>query len=349
MTSPSEISAAAGAADRQLTAELDTDANEYRRRQPPGDIAALQAQVRELARERKAVILAHNYQVPEVQDVADVVGDSLNLARAAAATTAEVIVLCGVHFMAETAAILNPDKTVLLPDLDAGCSLADTINAEQLREWKAQHPDAVVVTYVNTSAEVKAESDYCCTSSNAAAVIRAIPEDRSILFAPDLFLGAYLEQVTGRRLHVWPGECHVHAGIRPQDLDEVRRHHPDADLLVHPECGCASSCMYLAAVGDLDPTRTHVLSTEGMVEHVRRSSNRHFVIATEIGIIHRLGKEVPEAKLVAASERAVCRYMKTITLPKVLRSLQEGVHRVSVPDEVAVRARRALERMVSLG
>ena len=312
---------------------------------------AIADEVRRLARERNAVILAHNYQVPEVQDVADVVGDSLGLSRAAARTDADVIVFCGVHFMAETAAILNPERRVLLPDLEAGCSLADTIDADQLRAWKSRHPGAVVVTYVNTTAEVKAESDYCCTSGNARAVIEAIPADREILFAPDMFLGGYLERITGRAMRVWPGECHVHAGIRPADLERARQEHADADLLVHPECGCASSCMYWAASGDVDAARAHVLSTEGMIEHVRSSPRREFVIATETGILHRLRREVPDAdkRFHAVSERAICRYMKRITLDKVLRSLREDVHHVTVPEPVAARARRALERMVSLG
>jgi quinolinate synthase len=315
------------------------------------EIGALQAEVRRLARERNAVILAHNYQVPEVQDVADVVGDSLGLSRVAASTDADVIVFCGVHFMAETAVILNPGKRVLLPDLEAGCSLADTIDADQLRAWKARHPDAVVVTYVNTTAEVKAESDYCCTSGNARAVIEAIPPERAILFAPDMFLGTYLERITGRSMHVWPGECHVHAGILPADLERARREHGDADLLVHPECGCASSCMYWAATGDVDAERTHVLSTEGMIEHARSSSRREFVIATETGILHRLRREVPDLdkRFVAVSERAICRYMKKITLPKVLRSLRDDLHHITVPEPIAARARLALERMVSLG
>ncbi len=312
------------------------------------DVAALQAEVRALAAARSAVILAHNYQVPEVQDVADVVGDSLGLSRAAAATDADVIVFCGVHFMAETAAILNPGRRVLLPDLEAGCSLADTIDAGQLRAWKARHRDAVVVTYVNTTAEVKAESDYCCTSGNARAVIEAIPAGREILFAPDMFLGTYLERVTGRRMHVWPGECHVHAGILPEDLDRARREHGDADLLVHPECGCASSCMYFAASGDVDAARTHILSTEGMIDHARTAGRRSFVVATETGILHRLRKEVPDARFAAVSERAICRYMKRITLPRVLRALRDDVHHVTVPDDVAAGARLALERMVSL-
>jgi quinolinate synthase len=315
------------------------------------EIAELQQAVRRLARERNAVILAHNYQLPEVQDVADIVGDSLGLSREAARTDADVIVFCGVHFMAETAVILNPGKRVLLPDLGAGCSLAATIDADQLRAWKARHPDAVVVTYVNTTAEVKAESDYCCTSGNARAVIEAIPEGREILFAPDMFLGTYLERVTGRSMRVWPGECHVHAGIRAEDIERARAEHGDADLLVHPECGCASSCLYLAASGGVDSSRVHLLSTEGMVEHARRSNRREFVIATETGIIHRLGKEIPDRdkRFYAVSENAVCRYMKRITLPRVLRALRQDVHAVTVPQPVADRARLALERMVSLG
>jgi quinolinate synthase len=330
---------------------LEQDAAGYRAREVPQDVPGLQREIRRLAAERNAVILAHNYQVPEVQDVADVVGDSLGLSRAAAATDADLIVFCGVHFMAETAVILNPEKKVLLPDLEAGCSLSETIDASQLRAWKAKHPGAVVVTYVNTSAEVKAESDYCCTSGNAQAVIEAIPRDREILFAPDLFLGTYLERVTGRSMQVWPGECHVHAGIRAEDVDRALEAHGGADLLVHPECGCASSCMYFASTGDLDASRVHILSTEGMLKHAQASSRREFVVATEIGILHRLGKETPDAakRFYAVSERAVCRYMKRITLPKLLRSLREDVHRVTVPEATASRARLALERMVSLG
>jgi quinolinate synthase len=315
------------------------------------ETGALQSAIRRLARERNAVILAHNYQLPEVQDVADLVGDSLGLAREAARTEAEVIVFCGVHFMAETAAILNPDKKVLLPDLEAGCSLAETIDAQQLRAWKARYPEAVVVTYVNTSAGVKAESDYCCTSGNARAVIEAIPKDREILFAPDMFLGTYLERITGRQMRVWQGECHVHAGIRSQDIERARAEHGNADLLIHPECGCTSSCMYLAASGDMDASKVHVLSTEAMVQHARRSPQREFVVATETGILHRLGKEVSDTdkRFYAVSEHAVCRYMKRNTLPKVLRSLRQDLYQVTVPQEIAARARLALERMVSLG
>jgi quinolinate synthase len=281
--------------------------------------------------------------VPEVQDVADFVGDSLGLSREAAATDADVIVFCGVHFMAETAKILSPAKTVLIPDLDAGCSLAASITADQLRSWKAEHPGAVVVTYVNTTAEVKAESDFCCTSGNARQVIEAIPDDREILFAPDLFLGIWLERVTGRKLTLWLGECHVHAGIRPADIERWQADAPDAELLVHPECGCASQCM---AFGN---GRTHILSTEGMVRFAEASEKRRFLVATETGILHRLHKEVPGKSFEAVSERAICAYMKMITLEKLRDSLRHGRFAVDVPPDVAERARLALERLVAIG
>ncbi len=294
-------------------------------------------------RERNAVILAHNYQLPEVQDVADYVGDSLGLSREAAATDADVIAFCGVHFMAETAVILSPDKTVLLPDLDAGCSLADSITGDQLRAWKAENPGAVVVSYVNTTADVKAESDYCCTSGNAKAVIEAIPADQEILFLPDMYLGLWLEKVTGRSLRIWLGECHVHAGIRPADIERWQDEAPDAELLVHPECGCASQCM---AFGN---DRTHILSTEGMVKFARTSPKSRFLIATETGILHRLRKDAPEKTFEAVSERAVCRFMKMTTLEKLRDSLRDGKHVVTVPDDVAAKARLAIERMVAIG
>jgi quinolinate synthase len=312
------------------------------------DVAELQAQVRALAAERNAVILAHNYQLPEVQDVADLVGDSLGLSQAAASTEADVIAFCGVHFMAETAAILSPDRTVLIPDLDAGCSLAATIDADALRRWKAENPGAVVVSYVNTTAEVKAESDYCCTSGNARAVIEAVPADRDILFLPDMFLGAYLERITGRRMKVWPGECHVHAGIRSDDVSRMLDEHPEADLLIHPECGCASQCMYAAANDANVARRTKVLSTEGMVGHVTVSDRREFVVATETGILHRLRREAPDRRFYAMSERAVCRYMKMITLPKLRDALRDMRHVVSVDPETAGRARGAIQRMVEI-
>src|SRR6266851_2455382 len=292
-------------------------------------VDTLHEEVRALARERNAVILAHNYQLPDVQDVADYVGDSLGLSRQAAATEADAIVFCGVHFMAETAAILSPHKTVLIPDLRAGCSLASSITAEQLRAWKAEHPGAVVVSYVNTTAEVKAETDYCCTSGNAKAVIEAIPADREILFCPDMFLGMWLERVTGRRLNVWLGECHVHAGIRPADIERWQADAPDAELLVHPECGCASQCMAFAN------DRTHILSTEGMVKFAKASPKERFLVATETGIIHRLQKEAPEKRFEAVSERAICKYMKMITLEKLRNSLRDWKHVVTVEPEIA--------------
>jgi quinolinate synthase len=306
-------------------------------------VSALHEEVRALARERDAVILAHNYQRPEVQDVADYVGDSLGLSREAAATDAAAIVFCGVHFMAETAKILSPEKTVLLPDLAAGCSLADSITAEQLRAWKAEHPGAVVVSYVNTTADVKAESDYCCTSGNATAVIEAIPADREILFLPDVFLGIWVERVTGRRLTKWMGECHVHAGIHPQDVERTRAAAPDAELLVHPECGCASQCMAFA------DDRTHILSTEGMIERARRGPAERFLVATETGILHRLRAEAPGKRFEAVSERAICRYMKMTTMEKLRDSLREWRHEITVDPAVAERARGAIERMVAIG
>jgi len=302
----------------------------------------LQEEVRALARERDAVVIAHNYQRPEVQDVADYVGDSLGLSRQAAATDASTIVFCGVHFMAETAAILSPEKTVLLPDLDAGCSLAASITADQLRDWKAEHPGAVVVSYVNTTAEVKAETDYCCTSGNAKQVIEAIPADREILFLPDLFLGLWLERVTGRKLTIWLGECHVHAGIRPDDIERWHREAPDAELLVHPECGCASQAMAFA------DGRTQILSTEKMVDYARRSPAKRFLVATETGILHRLEREAPGKRFEPVREDAVCRYMKVTTLEKVRDSLRELKHRITVEPDIADKARLAIERMVAI-
>ena len=311
---------------------------------------ALQDDIRRLARERNAVILAHNYQRPEVQDLADYVGDSLGLSREAAKTGADVIVFCGVHFMAETAAILSPSKTVLLPDLAAGCSLASTIDAAQLRAWKAEHPGATVVSYVNTSAEVKAESDYCCTSGNAVDVINAIPADQEILFLPDMFLGAHVRRITGRaNMHVWMGECHVHAGIDPENIRLQRSLHPDAEFLVHPECGCATSVVEAVSAGDVDPDGVHILSTEGMMRRPGETSATDFVVATEVGILHRLKRSYPGKNFFAANERASCVYMKVTTLAKVAESLTHLRHRITVPAEIAARARLSIERMVSIG
>ena len=319
---------------------------------PPAEaagIARMQAEVRELARTRGAVILAHNYQVPEVQDVADYVGDSLGLAIEATQTEAPVIALCGVYFMAETAKILNPARTVLIPDVTAGCSLADSITVEQLLEWKADHPGAVVVSYVNTTAAVKAESDYCVTSGNAQAVIRAIPADRPILFLPDVFLGTWLKQSLGRdNMEVWMGECHVHAGIRPSEIGSNLAAHPGADLLIHPECGCTSRYVWARNGGSLPVPGTYVLSTEGMVKHAHTSPTGVHLVATETGLLHRLRKEAPDKTFVAADEGAVCRYMKQITLEKLRDSLRDMQPQVEVDPVVAGRARLAIERMLAI-
>jgi quinolinate synthase len=310
----------------------------------------LHDEIRRLAEARNAVILAHNYERPEIQDVAHYVGDSLGLSREAAKTDAEVIVFCGVHFMAETAAILSPEKTVLLPDLAAGCSLAATIDAEQLRGWKAEHPGAVVVAYVNTTAEVKAESDYCCTSGNAVEVVNAIDPDTEILFLPDMFLGAHVRRITGRQnIHVWMGECHVHAGIDPEHINFQRAAHPEAEFLIHPECGCATPVVEAISAGAIDPHNVHILSTEGMIKRPQESSAEEFIVATELGILHRLRRMNPGKKFFAANDRAQCAYMKVTTLPKVLRSLETLTHQITVPEEVAARARLAIERMIAIG
>jgi len=313
-------------------------------------IAELQAEIKELAKARNAVILAHNYERAEVQDVADFVGDSLGLSREAAKTSADVIVFCGVHFMAETAAILSPQKTVLLPDLAAGCSLASTIDADGLRQWKAEHPGAVVVAYVNTTADVKAESDYCCTSGNAVEVVNSIDPDREILFLPDMFLGAHVRRLTGRKnMHVWMGECHVHAGIDPENIRLQRSLHPQAEFLIHPECGCSTSVLEAMSAGDVDPEGVQILSTEGMIKRPALSNADEFIVATEVGILHRLRRENPSKRFFAANDRASCAYMKVTTLPKVLASLQHNRHRITVAAPVADRARRAIERMVAIG
>jgi len=321
---------------------------------PREEVDGFSEEIRALADERDAVILAHNYQLPEVQGVADYVGDSLGLSQQAAASAAEAIAFCGVHFMAETASILAPEKTVLLPDPGAGCSLADAITADELRAWKAEHPGAVVVMYVNTSAEVKAETDYCCTSSNAVQVVEHIwrehGPDTEILFGPDMFLGAYVEQVTGRRMRVWMGECHVHAGIRPADIAQVRGEHPGADFLIHPECGCSTSVMEYVAAGDVDAESTHMLSTGGMLAHARHSEADTFIVATETGMLHPLAAGNPDKRFVAANPEAVCAYMKMITLPKLCDALRDGGegYTVQVAPEIADRARIPIERMVAI-
>jgi quinolinate synthase len=318
------------------------------------NVPALQDEVRALAAERGAVILAHNYQLPEVQQVADFVGDSLGLSQQAARTDAEVIAFCGVHFMAETASVLSPDKTVLLPDMDAGCSLADSITAEQLRAWKAQHPEAVVVMYVNTTAEVKAETDYCVTSANAVGVVEHIYRehgpDTEILFGPDMFLGAYVEKQTGRPMHVWDGECHVHAGIRPSDISAMRSAHPGADFLIHPECGCSTSVMEYVAAGDVASDGVHMLSTGGMLGYAADAApGTTAIVATEIGMLHPLREARPDVDFIAANEAASCRYMKMITLPKLRDALRDMAPVVKVPEAIAERARVPIERMVAIG
>ena len=326
------------------------------------EIGALQAEVRRLARERNAVILAHNYQLPEVQDVADYVGDSLGLSRRAAAAEAEMIVFCGVHFMAETASILCPEKTVLIPDLDAGCSLAASIDAEQLAQWRAQYPRGVVVMYVNTTAEVKALTDYCCTSANAVEVVRHIYEthgpDTEILFGPDLWLGAYVEKELGRRMHVWDGECHVHAGIRPADIEATRAAHPGADFLVHPECGCSTAVMEYVAAGDISSEGVHMLSTGGMLAYAEQAERRvqaaeggrrEAVVATEVGMLYPLRVAAPDVDFIPANAEASCQYMKMITLPKLCDALREMRFEVRVAPEIAERARVPIDRMVALG
>jgi quinolinate synthase len=318
------------------------------------NLPALQDEVRALAAERGAVILAHNYQLPEIQDVADFVGDSLGLSQRAAAADRELIVFCGVHFMAETASILCPEKRVLIPDLDAGCSLADSITASQLRGWKAQHPRAVVVMYVNTSAEVKAETDYCCTSANAVAVVEHIYREHGdgteILFGPDMFLGAYVEKTLGHPMHVWDGECHVHAGIRPEDISAVRAANPGADFLIHPECGCSTSVMEYVAAGDVSSEGVHMLSTGGMLRYAGEHSGERgtAIVATETGMLHPLRHAAPQMDFIAANEAAHCRFMKMITLPKLRDALRDDVHEVKVPGPVADRARVSIERMVAI-
>ena len=316
----------------------------------PEEVAALQEEIHRLARSRNAVVLAHNYQRPEVQDVADYVGDSLGLSRQAARTEAELIIFAGVHFMAETAAILSPSKRVLLPDLRAGCSLAATITAADVRKWKAQFPDYISVGYVNTTAEVKAELDYCCTSGNALDVIDAIPADKGILFLPDFFLGAHVRRMRpDRRVEVWMGECHVHKGIRAETLNAARERYPDAEVLVHPECGCAGQLIYEMGHGDIRPEGLHIASTEGMVRAVTERPASRFIVATETGIIHRMQQMAPAKEFIAADPEAVCAFMKTITLPAVRDSLLLDQYHITVPPDIAARARGAIDRMVALG
>ncbi len=309
-----------------------------------------QDQVRRLADERDAVILAHNYQLPEIQDIAHHTGDSLGLSRIAAEVEASTIVFCGVHFMAESAKILSYDKTVLIPDARAGCSLAETITADQLRAWKAEHPGAVVVSYVNTTAAVKAETDICCTSSNAVEVVQSIPADQDVLFCPDQFLGAHVQRLTGRdNMHIWMGECHVHAGINGAELKARVAEEPDAELFVHPECGCATSALYLVSSGAVPETRTKILSTGGMIDAARDTTAATVLVATETGMLHQLRQANPAVDFQPVNRAAVCKYMKMITPSKLLRSLREGVDEIVIDREIADRARLSVERMIAIG
>ncbi|WP_328443036.1 MULTISPECIES: quinolinate synthase NadA [unclassified Amycolatopsis] len=312
--------------------------------------AAWAEEVRRLAKERDAVLLAHNYQVPEIQDIADHTGDSLALSRIAASSDASTIVFCGVHFMAETAKILAPEKTVLIPDARAGCSLADSITGAELRAWKAEHPGAVVVSYVNTTAEVKAETDICCTSSNAVDVVASIPADQEVLFLPDQFLGAHVKRITGRdNIHIWAGECHVHAGINGAELAARAAEDPEADLFIHPECGCATSALYLAGEGAVAPERVKILSTGDMVHEARDTKAKSVLVATEIGMIHQLRKAAPDIDFRAVNDRASCRYMKMITPAALLRCLRDGLDEVHVDLETASKARASVQRMIEIG
>mgnify|MGYP000867974254 FL=1 len=322
----------------------------------PAELDAMKEEVRALAAERDAVILAHNYQVPEIQDVADYVGDSLGLSQRAAQVDQPVIAFCGVHFMAETASILCPDKQVLLPDHDAGCSLADSITPAELSAWQAQHPGALTVMYVNTTAAIKAQTDYCCTSGNAVNVVRHIlaehGEDTEILFGPDMFLGAFVEKTVGRKMHVWNGECHVHAGIRPRDIQDVRDEHPGSEFLIHPECGCVTSVMEYVAAGDVDAEGVHMLSTGGMLAFAQQAEREHpgeeVIVATETGMLYPMQQAAPDVTFVPANRAAVCRYMKMITLPKLRDSLRDLSGEVKVPADVAEKARVPIERMVAI-
>ncbi|MBI3215295.1 MAG: quinolinate synthase NadA [Mycobacterium sp.] len=308
------------------------------------------AEIRRLLKLRGATLLAHNYQLPAIQDVSDHVGDSLALSRLAAEAPEDTIVFAGVHFMAETAKILSPEKTVLIPDQRAGCSLADSITADELRAWREEYPDAVVVSYVNTTAAVKALTDICCTSSNAVEVVASIPADRDVLFCPDQFLGAHVRRMTGRQnLHIWAGECHVHAGINGDELAAQARSHPDAELYVHPECGCATSALYLAGEGSFPADRVKILSTGGMLDAARESHARQVLVATEVGMLHQLRRAAPDIDFQAVNDRASCKYMKMITPAALLRCLVEGADEVHVDLDTAALARASVQRMIEIG
>lgn len=309
----------------------------------------LKEEIMRLKKEKDVVILAHNYQIPDVQDIADFTGDSLGLSRQAASVHQKTILFCGVHFMAETAAIISPEKKVLIPDLEAGCSLSDSITVDELRNWKNQHPNAIAVGYVNTTAEIKAELDYCCTSANAVNVVKSIPEDKDILFLPDMFLGSYVAKMTGRKnMHIWAGECHVHAGITPEDVTKKLESMQDAEFLIHPECGCTTPMMYDVADGSYDDKKVSILSTEGMLKHANKSKSKNFVVATETGILYKMKQQNPGKTFIPASEKAECQYMKMITLEKVYDTLINEKNVVTVPKEIADKARLAIDRMLAI-
>jgi quinolinate synthase len=311
--------------------------------------STLKEEILRLKKEKDVVILAHNYQIPDVQDIADFTGDSLGLSRKAATVPQKTILFCGVNFMAETAAIICPEKRVLIPDLEAGCSLSDSITVDELRNWKKQHPDAIAVGYVNTTAEIKAELDYCCTSSNAVNVVKSIPEDKDILFLPDMFLGSYVAKMTGRKnIHIWAGECHVHAGITPEDVTEKLNSMDDTEFVIHPECSCTTPFMYDAANGSFDDHKVSILSTEGMLNHVKESTAKNFVVATETGILYKMKKDNPGKTFIPASEKAECQYMKMITLEKVYDALVNEKNVVTVPKKIADKARLAIDRMLAI-
>ena len=311
--------------------------------------SSLKEEIMRLKKEKDVVILAHNYQIPDVQDVADFTGDSLGLSRQAAKAPQKTILFCGVHFMAETAAIISPNKRVLIPDLEAGCSLSDSITVDELRNWKKQHPGAIAVGYVNTTAEIKSELDYCCTSANAVNVVKSIPADKEILFLPDMFLGSYVAKVTGRKnMFIWAGECHVHAGIKPEDITNKLNSLKDAEFLIHPECSCTTPMMYDAASGSFDDQKVSILSTEGMLNHAHDSKSKNFVVATETGILYKMRQQNPDKNFIPASEKAECQYMKMITLDKVYNALVQEKNQVVVPKEIADKARLAIERMLAI-
>ena len=313
------------------------------------DTSKLKEDILRLKKEKDVVILAHNYQIPGIQDVADFTGDSLGLSKQAAKVDQKTILFCGVHFMAETAAIISPHKKVLIPDLQAGCSLSDSITLDELKNWKKQHPNAIAVGYVNTTAEIKSELDYCCTSSNAINVVKAIPENKEILFLPDMFLGSYVAKMTGRKnMHIWAGECHVHAGITPDDITKKLDSMKDAEFVIHPECSCTTPMLYDLASGSFNERKVSILSTEGMLNHVKDSKAKNFVVATETGILYRMRKQNPGKTFVPASEKAECQYMKMNSLEKVYDSIVQEKYEVTVPKKIADKARLAIDRMLAI-